>query len=161
MRILILEDNAERRTAMIEHLADRLPMFAIQFCDTAESMCKVVQQTGLDDVALISLDNDLEPVEFRDGKPIDPGSGVDVAACLVRYSKNDGSSFAAAVPVIVHSTNEPASVEIIEMLKGVGFQISRIVPYDAEKWIGEIWVREVRRLIVGNVTEMRGASVSP
>jgi len=31
MRILILEDSPERRTAMIEHLADRLPMFGVHF----------------------------------------------------------------------------------------------------------------------------------
>ena len=31
MRILMLEDNAERRTAMLEHIADSLPMFGVSF----------------------------------------------------------------------------------------------------------------------------------
>ncbi len=38
MRILILEDNADRRTAMLEHIADCLPMFGVSFYETSDSM---------------------------------------------------------------------------------------------------------------------------
>lgn len=35
MRNLILEDNAERRTAMLEQIADSLPMLGISFFETS------------------------------------------------------------------------------------------------------------------------------
>jgi hypothetical protein len=70
MRILILEDNADRRTAMLEHIADCLPMFGVSFFETSDSMIQALQAAIWDEIALISLDNDLDPV-LRDGKWLD------------------------------------------------------------------------------------------
>ncbi len=35
MRILILEENADRRNVMLEHIADCLPMFGVSFIESS------------------------------------------------------------------------------------------------------------------------------
>ena len=61
MRILILEDNADRRTAMLEHIADCLPTFGVSIFETSDSMIQALQTAVWDEVGLISLDNGGRP----------------------------------------------------------------------------------------------------
>ena len=83
MRILILEDNADRRTAMLEHIADCLPMFGVTFFETSESMINALSSAKWDEIALISLDNDLDPIQIN-GRATDAGDGLAVALVLCR-----------------------------------------------------------------------------
>ena len=82
MRILILEDNAERRTAMLEHIADSLPMFGVSCFETSDSIISALQTVDAQEIALISLDNDLDPI-LVNGQTVDAGDGVAVARFLV------------------------------------------------------------------------------
>lgn len=82
MRILILEDNADRRTAMLEHIADYLPMFGGTFFETSESMIDALKSANWNEIALISLDNDLDPIQVN-GRATDAGYGLAVARFLV------------------------------------------------------------------------------
>ncbi len=153
MRLMILEDNAERRTAMLEHVADCLPMFAVAFYESSVAMIKALQRNGLQDVSLVSLDNDLEPLGDEDGNPIDAGDGVSVARFLADLVSDSDGSGIRRVPVVVHSSNESAALQMMESLLKSGWDAIRIVPFDAERWIGEMWIRAVRRKIVSAVTE--------
>jgi hypothetical protein len=72
MRILILEDNAERRTAMLENIADSVPLFGVSFFETSDSIISALKSADLKDVALISLDNDLDPIVVN-GQLLDAG----------------------------------------------------------------------------------------
>jgi Cyclic-phosphate processing Receiver domain len=156
MRILILEDNAERRTAMWEHAADRLPMFAVAFFESSNSMIHSLRETGTDDVALVSLDNDLEPLGYEEGRPIDAGDGLAVARFLIESANPSQPS--ADFPILIHSTNDIAATSMQESLSDAGWDVSRIVPYDGEKWIGEAWIRCVRQRLIASVHEQRTIS---
>ena len=152
MRLLILEDNADRRTAMLEHVADCLPMFAVEFFDSAALMIERVKRQQLSGVALISLDHDLEPFHGPGNAAIDAGTGLDVVQCLVEWSRGRTEFPVFRIPVIVHSSNDQAAEKMMDSLQSAGWSVSRIVPFDAERWVGETWVRKVRQLIVSGVT---------
>lgn len=96
MRILILEDNADRRTAMPEHIAYCLPMFGVTFFETSEFMINAL-----------------------------------------------------------HTTNEPAALQMQHLFSGVGWRFERVTPYDGVSWIGEVWIQKVRATIVDDVSEYR------
>lgn len=156
MRIMILEDNADRRTAMIEHIADCLPMFGVLFFATSESMIQALQTAVWDEVALISLDNDLDPV-LHDGKPVDAGDGLAVARFLV--SRAPASEQTTQPPLIIHSTNEIAATQMQQLFSAVNWRNDRVVPYDGESWIGEVWIQKARSAITRNVVERKLRSV--
>jgi len=158
MRILILEDNAERRTVMLEHLAHRFPMFAVTFFDSSDRMIRSIEQGRLKDVIAISLDNDLEPLGYSEGRAIDAGDGLAVMKSLLRLFPHGRNDDDYAVPVLIHSTNGPAAESMVEQLLSCGWHVSRVVPYDAENWIGEIWIQKMQRLIITNVTDVRAMS---
>jgi hypothetical protein len=99
-----------------------------------------LNETGLYDVSLISLDNDLELIDDGSGQLIDPGDGVEVARWLTKQP--------SVVPVVVHTTNMPAGDEIMSLLENGGWVRERIVPYDGETWIAETWRSTVRDLVV-------------
>lgn len=153
MRLMILEDNAERRTAMLEHVADCLPMFAVAFYDSSVAMINAIRRNGLREVSLVSLDNDLEPLGYDDGNPIDAGDGVSVADFLADSVSGNDVPGIRRVPVVVHSSNESAASQMMDSLLKSGWDAIQIVPFDAERWIGETWIRVVRRKIVSAVTE--------
>src|SRR5580692_13174758 len=108
MRIVILEDNTDRREVMSSVLADMFPSIVMEFFVTARQMIDHLSATGIFDVALISLDNDLEMIETDRGVFSDPGEGVDVAKWLTTQSP--------VVPVVVHTTNTPAGDQIERLL---------------------------------------------
>ena len=149
MRVLILEDNAERRTAMLEQIADSLPMFVVSFFETSDSMINALRIIDPQEIALISLDNDLDPIAVN-GQLVDAGDGVAVARFLV-HGDHDGTGNARqAPPVIIHTTNEQAAYVMQELFTAANRQFYRVVPYDAELWIGEIWMPRVRSMIIRN-----------
>lgn len=140
-RILILEDDAERRRVMGECLSDRFPQYGVRFFVDAPSMIAYLQAETGPEILLISLDHDLEPTE--ESRSTDPGTGRDIADCLAARRP--------MCPVIVHTTNAPAGDGMQLLLEESGWVTIRVVPYDAERWIGETWFRAVRNAIVGSV----------
>lgn len=60
MRILILEDNADRQVEMSLALRDRFPQSPIEFFSAVAPMRARLGSGGLADVAAIALDHDLE-----------------------------------------------------------------------------------------------------
>lgn len=139
MRIVILEDNIDRQLAMRQVIADRFSGHILEFFVAAQPMIDHLSVTGLYDVSLISLDNDLELIE-KGGCLVNPGDGIEVARWI--------RSQPAVTPVVVHTTNMPAGDQIMELLSEAGFIRERIVPYDGEVWISERWRTSVRDLIV-------------
>src|SRR4051812_43312889 len=96
MKIVILEDNAERRDIMRACLADRFYSFDAHFFDDAGEMIRFLE-TQLFDTLVISLDNDLELKPTPDGRCTDPGEGRQVAEFLAQQTP--------VCPVIVATTN--------------------------------------------------------
>ena len=158
MRILILEDNAERRTAMLEHIADSLPMFGVSFFETSDSIISALQTVDAQEIALISLDNDLDPI-LVNGQTVDAGDGVAVAQFLVNRAHDGSADTPHTSPVIIHTTNEHAAYEMQELFKAANRQFHRVVPYDAVVWIGEVWIKKVRSIIIGSVTDRKKMAV--
>lgn len=140
MRALILEDNADRRSAMKTVLADLLPNLVIEFFVTSKEMIERIDHGGLFDVAFISLDNDLDMVRTVNGELIDAGDGVAVASFLGQISP--------ITPVIVHTTNTAAGDQIIERLGSLHWKLSRVVPYGDLQWVSESWRSTVRDFLV-------------
>ena len=95
MRILILEDNADRETAMRACIADKFPRFGVEVFAAVDPFVERIKESGLYDVALIALDHDLDLIESERGSLTDPGTGVDAANFL--------ASMPAVVPIIVLS----------------------------------------------------------
>jgi len=151
MRIVILEDNLDRQAAMSVVLNDLFPAAVIEYFAVAKQMIQWLDVTGIYDVALISLDNDLEMLEGEDGLLVDAGDGVDVAKWLV--------TMPPVVPVVIHTTNTTAGDRIEELLRSHGWLHARVVPYAAEVWVQETWRSTVRRLIVAHAPDATVSSV--
>lgn len=159
MRILILEDNAERRTAMLEHIADSVPMFGVSFFETSDSIINALKSVDYRDVALISLDNDLDPMVVN-GQVLDAGDGVAVARFLVNRASDGFGDTAHAPPVIIHTTNEQAADGMQDLFTTARWQFDRVIPYGAESWIGEVWIQKVRSMIIRNVSDRKTTASS-
>ena len=141
MQLLILEDNEDRRRQMQACLDGRFPQLAVRFHVSAGDMLEALGLINLDDVALISLDHDLELLPTDDGKLIDPGDGRDVAGYLAQQPPS--------CPVVIHTTNTHAGDTMQAMLDEAGWTTSRVVPYGDLEWIPQIWIRAVRNTIDG------------
>lgn len=141
IRILILEDDAERRRVMAECLLDRLPQFGVRFFIDAPSMIAWLHADSGPELVLISLDHDLEP--SPENGHHDAGTGRDVADCL--------AALRPSCPIVIHTTNTLAGDGMQAILDDAGWMTIRVIPYDAERWIGETWFRAVRNAIVGSV----------
>lgn len=137
-RILILEDDLERQRVMRACLDDRFPQYAARFFATASAMIEYISRHDVDELLLISLDHDLEPIDGSTGEG--PGTGRDVADCLAERRPR--------CPVIIHTTNAPAAVGMQAVLADAGWTTIRVAPYDAERWIRESWFRAARNAIV-------------
>jgi len=150
MRIIILEDNKDRQRVMQDSLAGRFPAYTLEFFATVQPLIGRLSESGLYDVALLSLDHDLELLEDAStDQLVDPGTGVDLAAWL--------ASQPAVAPVIVHTTNGSGGDQMVDLLASGGWQHSRVVPYGGESWITESWLPLVRNLIV---SQLPGISLS-
>lgn len=151
MRIVILEDNLDRQAAMSDVLVDLFPTATIEYFAVAREMIERLDSTVIYDISLISLDNDLEMIEDDDGLLIDAGDGIEVAKWLITRPP--------VVPVLVHTTNTTAGDQIDELLGANGWSHARVVPYDAEAWIQEVWRSAVRTLVVTHTPDATVSSV--
>lgn len=132
---VILEDNDERRAAMRERLMDRFPQYSVSFFSTAAE-CVDHLQRHLPGVLAVSLDHDLELIPIGNGRTLEPGTGREVADFLAAQ--------APSCPILVHSTNAPASVAMIQELEDSGWPVYQVSPYGDLEWISERWFPTLR-----------------
>jgi hypothetical protein len=142
MKIVILEDNRDRQAVMRACLADRFYTFDPHFFDNAGEAIRFLDDY-LADTLVISLDHDLELKPGPDGRPIDPGTGQEVASFL--------AARAPACPVILASTNSSAAGAMEKVLRGAGWKTRRVIPFDDMHWIENDWFFAIRRALVGPV----------
>lgn len=140
MKILILEDDARRRSAMRDCLTDRFPQFDVIFSTTANEMRRAIE-AHLNEALLIALDHDLELIESEDGRFVDSGTGREIADLLAGRSP--------VCPVIIHSTNSSAAVGMQTVLEDTGWETHRVLPFGDLEWIPAVWFRAARDAIVG------------
>ena len=132
--IVLLEDNDERRAAMIAALGSLAPDFPLKCFDIAPGLIAKLDQL-LPRAVLFSLDHDLGPA--RNG--IDPGVGRDVAQSLALH--------APVCPVIIHSTNVTGASAMKFDLDNAGWNVTLIAPYGDLEWIQQSWFPTVRKLL--------------
>ena len=149
MKIVILEDNADRQVIMRHLLADRFYTFDVRFFDNARETIEFLA-SHLDDTLVVAIDNDLDMKPGPDGRMIDQGEGRHVAEFLATQPP--------ACPVVIHTTNSAAAAAMTETLRGAGWKTRRVVPFDDMAWIESDWFPAVRRAIVGPIKKARSGS---
>jgi hypothetical protein len=145
-KIVILEDNPERREAMLGHLRERFFQFQSQFFDCSAQMIDYLQINWTDIIA-IGLDNDLELLPNEDGRLIDPGCGREVADYLAGKTR--------ICPVVIHTTNSDAAVGMERVLREANWTTYRVTPYGDLDWIASDWFPTIRRAIVGPTAKQK------
>jgi putative addiction module component (TIGR02574 family) len=128
--ILVLEDNDERRAAMRSRLLVEYPSVTIRFFTTA---AEAIHEIGRwkEEIAVISLDHDLDMIEIDSRRTLDPGSGRDVADYL-----------AAQRPfcsVVIATTNTAAGTGMEQALGESGWWTKRVHPFGDLEWVDEVW----------------------
>jgi hypothetical protein len=139
MHIVILEDNEDRRTAMLDCLRDLFPQYPVAFFATAAETIRFLA-LHLAETLVVDLDHDLEMVPGANGRLFDPGTGRDVADYLATQPR--------CCPVVIHTTNGPAAIGMEQVLGDAGWRTYRIAPYGDLDWIGQVWRRTMRNAIV-------------
>jgi len=152
MKVVIVEDNADRQAVMRRLLADRFYNFDIRFFDNAPEATAFLG-IHLQDTLVVALDNDLDMKPGPDGRAIDQGEGRHVAEFLATRPP--------VCPVVIHTTNTPAAEAMQEVLRGAGWKTRRVVPFDDMAWIESDWFPAVRRAIVGPVRKARQPRSQP
>jgi len=150
-KIVILEDNAERKAAMRACIADRFYTFDTYFFDEVAEMIAFLKK-NLAKILVISLDNDLDMKSGLNGGMIDVGEGRQVADYLAMQTP--------VCPVIIHTSNSNAAVAMEEVLRDSGWKTRRVLPFDDTKWIQESWFFAMRRALVGPIKRIRTENVS-
>ena len=136
--IAVLEDDAERTSAMKTVLGEAVPAADVVFFDNAPDMIEWLAG-NLSRVRLLCLDHDLGPNRDRDGERFDPGIGRDVVNFLITE--------APACFVIIHSSNSIGANGMLSALEEVGWSAERVVPYGDLTWVTERWNERVRSLM--------------
>jgi CheY-like chemotaxis protein len=139
MKILILEDNDERQHAMRECLQDRFGQYELWFFKSAMEMIDAIKN-HLHETLVVSLDHDLEMISEEIGKLVDAGDGRDVSDYLSRQKP--------LCPVVIHSTNSSAVVEMKLVLQESEWTVSTVAPYGDLEWVEESWFPAMRQAIV-------------
>jgi hypothetical protein len=152
MRVVILEDDSERREAFREVIASRFPRFELCFAETAGDAIRLIDE-AVGRLALAALDHDLDVLKTSAGTSVDAGSGLDVVDYLLRKPPT--------FPVLIHTTNQRAGDQMESRLRDAGWNLARVVPFGDLEWIAEAWFPAVRNLIVAHVPPRRPADANP
>jgi hypothetical protein len=132
--VAILDDEPDRLDAMIPLLRDRYPTLRIVTFDNAPDMIRWLSD-HLAECVLLCLDHDLGSSRMREGMSFDPGIGRDVVDILAMEPPT--------CPVVIHSTNKPASLGMELALQEAEWSCSRVTPYEDLLWVHEVWIGEV------------------
>jgi hypothetical protein len=144
LKIVVLEDNNERRALMEDCLADRFYQYERRFFDTTSETIHFLKE-HLGEVIAISLDHDLELKTDRHGQAVDCGTGREVADYL--------SGHAPVCPVIIHSTNTAAALGMEMVLREAQWETKRVIPFGDLEWIPSQWFRAIRKAVVDTARE--------
>jgi hypothetical protein len=144
LKIVILEDNSERRAEMQACIQSRFHQYEIKFFATSHSMIGYLRD-HLDDALCIALDHDLEPEVDESGAMVDAGIGRDVADYLAQQ--------APVCPVVIHTTNVPAAAGMEMVLQESNWKTYKVLPHDDLEWIATDWFRAMRQAIVRSVKQ--------
>lgn len=135
-RILILEDNEDRRREMLRLLDEHDRSIEINLTPIAADAIRYYREHHAE-IIVIALDHDLEDLMGNDGGKIDPGTGRDVSDFLSQQTPT--------CPIIIHSTNRLA-VDGMELdLTEASWSVERIAPYGDLEWIPQAWMPAIRR----------------
>ncbi len=141
MKILILDDESGRRTAMQNCLQERFYQYETVFFDNAKEMVRFLEANH-GSALIISLDHDLGPTARSNGDASDPGTGRDVANYLSEHSP--------CCPIIVATTNSAAGDGMEYLLREAHWEVHRVYPWGDLEWISSRWFRTLRNAIVGS-----------
>lgn len=147
--VAILEDEADRQSAMADCFQDRFPQYPVHFFATAAEMIWYLRR-HLSDAIAIGLDHDLELIPVADHELLDGGTGRHVAEYLASESP--------VCPVVIHTTNSPAGTGMEATLQDAGWSTSRVTPYGDLDWVQEVWFPAMRNAIVGTVANQSQAA---
>jgi len=150
MKILILEDNMDRRAAMQSCLRDRFHQYETVFFDSASEMLSHLE-THLSESLVISLDHDLEISSAKNGKSVDPGTGREVADFLARRTPS--------CPVLIATTNSVAGDGMEFALREAHWETHRVHPWGDLEWIPSQWFRTLRNAIVGTARPRKNIAI--
>ncbi|MBL8826883.1 MAG: hypothetical protein JNM18_07830 [Planctomycetaceae bacterium] len=154
MRALILEDNRDRRVAMIARLMERFPFLRVTFFDSATEMIRAMSALEWREVVVIALDHDLEMIGKADGSWSDPGTGLEVAQWLAARPQS-------ACSVVVHTTNAHGGNAMVDVLTQAQWDVARVTPYDDLQWIDDAWFTAMRNAIVAYAPQPRRQTPLP
>jgi CheY-like chemotaxis protein len=140
LKILILEDNADRQSAMISCLRDRFHQYESVFFVDANVMLAYLND-NLNQSLAISLDHDLELLNQHNGNMADPGTGRMIADYL--------ADKAPVCPVIIATTNSNAGDAMEFLLRDANWETHRVYPWGDLEWIPSHWFRTLRDAVVG------------
>lgn len=132
----ILDDAPARITAMRRVLLGHAGVAVIDRFDAADFL------TWLDaanDVLFLSLDHDLGPSRVTGSERRDPGIGMDVVESLTKLPPR--------FPIIVHSSNPIDAPRMEFLLAHAGWEVHRVMPHSAERWIDDEWATLVAELL--------------
>ena len=133
-RILILEDNADRRDAMRDCLGERLPLYTLHMTDDpGEFVAYLGEYAG--DILAVSLDHDLHERPDQSTTL----TGMQVVDHLVTTPP--------AFPVLMHTSNRHDGETMRRRLVGHGWRVRWVVPFDGTTWVATDWYHALKRAI--------------
>lgn len=131
LRVLIVDDNAERRAALARYVG---PSATIVECDTAGGAMGLLRRDRGAVYGGIMLDYDLGDRKGAGGGPF--LSGEDVADALCDYMDR-------TVLIFVHSNSKTHTPALASRLRQAGFTVERVAFDDITEKIIREWVDEV------------------
>lgn len=132
-KLLMLEDDVERRTRFQAVVCRRFPTLQLVVWRSAVAMLAEIQP-HLSSAALILLDHDLE----TEPRVPDPGDGLDVAKWLAERPP--------VCPVIIHTSNVRRGDAMEGELDLAGWTYGRVTPI-GDDWIEVDWYLAVKRFL--------------
>lgn len=133
-RILILEDNADRREAMSDCLGKRLPQHTLHMTDDPDEFIQYVREFA-GDILAVSLDHDLHERPDQSTTL----TGMRVVDHLV--------TIPPAFPVLMHTSNRHDGETMRSRLVDAGWRVRWVIPFDGTTWIPSDWYRALKRAI--------------
>jgi CheY-like chemotaxis protein len=132
--ILVLEDNQDRRKAMLNVFDERLPAYRLLLTDDPAEFIEHVSN-HLQDILLVSLDHDLHERPDQSTEL----TGMQVVDHLVEMPP--------AFPVLLHTTNRPDGERMRSRLTEHGWRVKWIVPFDGTEWVAADWYPAVKKAV--------------
>ena len=131
-RILILEDNTDRREAMRDCLGERLPRHTLHITDDPDEFIGYVGEYA-GDILAVSLDHDLHER---------PDQSTSLTGMLV---VDHLVSIPPAFLVLMHTSNRHDGETMRSRLVDAGWRVRWVVPFDGTSWVATDWYHALRR----------------